>query len=120
MVSMGTTGEFGPDDFDRFAREAGDGLRKLLKQALDNPRATATWADLATSAARARTEPRREPEVIDAEPGVWGIVHTASGAVRVERVFATELDALRANQGNTDPQRSVRFLEFGVEIGSPD
>ncbi|MBM7366420.1 hypothetical protein [Gordonia hydrophobica] len=118
---MPTSNDFGPDDFDRFAREAGEGLRKLLRQALENPRATATWADIATSAARVKRpdpapEPIREPAVVDAEPGVWAIVRD-DGEPRVERVFSSELDALRANQGNTDPARSVRFLEFGARIG---
>ncbi|EGD56848.1 hypothetical protein [Gordonia neofelifaecis] len=116
---MATSNEFGPDDFDRFAREAGEGLRKLLRQALDNPRATATWADIAASATRPRTspEPARDVEVVDAEPGVWAIVRDDDGGARVERVFSSELDALRANQTNTDPSRTVQFLEFGVEIG---
>ncbi|ALG86910.1 hypothetical protein [Gordonia phthalatica] len=115
---MPTPNDFGPDEFDRFAREAGEGLRRLLRQALDNPRATASWADLAASAARPRkSEPSQEqtPTVVDAEPGVWAIVRDDDGP-RVERVFDSELAALRANQGNTDPTRTVRFLEFGVEL----
>lgn len=133
---MATTDDYGPndrgsDDFDRFAREAGDGLRRLLRQALENPRATATWADIAANAARSRPapdprrgprpeprpEPHREPQIIDADRGVWAVVGAGD---RVERIFATELDALRANQVNTDPQRGVRFLEFGSVIGDAE
>jgi hypothetical protein len=36
------------------------------------------------------------------------------GGARVEEVYATELDALRANQGNTDAGRKVRFLPYGI------
>ncbi|KJR05115.1 hypothetical protein ACK8HH_03900 [Gordonia sp. LUNF6] len=114
---MAASNDFGPDDFDRFAREAGEGLRKLLRQALDNPRTTLTWADIAASATRPRTspEPEQDAGIIDAEPGVWAIVRD-DGGPRVERVFATELEALRANQQNTDPARSVQFLEFGADL----
>lgn len=114
---MATSNDLGSDDFDRFAREAGDGLRRLLRQALENPRTTVSWADIAASATRPRpaAEPVKEPDVIDVDPGVWAIVREDNG-IRVERVFPSELEALRANQGNTDQTRSVRFLEYGSEI----
>ena len=35
------------------------------------------------------------------------------GGAQVEQVFATELDALRANKHNTDSNRRVRFLPMG-------
>lgn len=38
------------------------------------------------------------------------------GGARVEQVFATEIDALRANQYNTDPKRRVRFLPYGIAV----
>ena len=42
----------------------------------------------------------------------------------VEEVYATELDALRANKNNTDPTRRVRFLPYGIAVsvldGSPE
>ena len=40
----------------------------------------------------------------------------ADGDARVEQVFATELDALRANKHNTDSNRSVRFLPYGIPV----
>jgi hypothetical protein len=36
------------------------------------------------------------------------------GGARVEEVYATELDALRANKDNLDPKRKVRFLPYGI------
>ncbi|OPX14431.1 hypothetical protein B1964_15280, partial [Gordonia sp. i37] len=40
------------------------------------------------------------------------------GDARVEQVFATEIDALRANQHNTDPRRRVRFLPYGIAVSA--
>ncbi|MGB3604608.1 hypothetical protein [Gordonia sp. (in: high G+C Gram-positive bacteria)] len=135
---MATTDDFGPDDrgpddFDRFAREAGDGLRRLLRQALENPRATAAWADIAATAVRPRSaaesghssqvrpEPKTETQPVSsgAGNGVWAVVvsdGSPSSGARVERIFANELDALRANQTNTNPGRRVRFIEFDTAI----
>ena len=42
-------------------------------------------------------------------------VDAAGGAV-VEQVHPTELDALRANQDNTDNRRKVRFLPYGIAV----
>ena len=46
------------------------------------------------------------------------------GKAHVEEVYATELDALRANKNNTDPTRRVRFLPYGIAVsvldGSPE
>lgn len=39
---------------------------------------------------------------------------------RVEEVYATELDALRANKNNTDPARRVRFLPYGIAVSVLD
>jgi hypothetical protein len=35
-------------------------------------------------------------------------------------VYATELDALRANQSNTDTTRKVRFLPYGIAVSVLD
>jgi len=40
----------------------------------------------------------------------------ADGDARVEQVYATELDALRANKHNTDSNRRVRFLPYGIPV----
>lgn len=44
----------------------------------------------------------------------------ADGGARVEQVYATELDALRANKDNTDPKRKVRFLPYGIAVSVLD
>jgi len=52
---------------------------------------------------------------------VWAIYTVdADGGARVEQVYATELDALRANQGNLDPKRKVRFLPYGIAVSVLD
>ena len=47
-----------------------------------------------------------------------GSIYTVStdGGARVEEVYATELDALRANKNNTDATRKVRFLPYGIAV----
>jgi len=40
----------------------------------------------------------------------------ADGDARVEQVYATELDALRANKHNTESNRRVRFLPYGMPV----
>lgn len=52
---------------------------------------------------------------------MWAIysVHEDGGA-HVEEVYATELDALRANKHNTDPERRVRFLPYGIAVSVLD
>ena len=53
--------------------------------------------------------------------GVWVVYSVdAAGFARVEQVYRTELDALRAHKNNTDPSRSVRFLPYGVSVGVLD
>jgi hypothetical protein len=42
------------------------------------------------------------------------------GGARVEEVYATELDALRANQNSTDTTRRVRFLPYGIAVSVLD
>jgi len=52
---------------------------------------------------------------------VWAIyIADASGKAHVEQVYKTELDALRANKLNTDPNRSVRFLPYGIDVSVLD
>jgi len=65
-----------------------------------------------------RTRPETAGEAGD---GVW-VIYTVSadGGARVEEVYATELDALRANQGNTDETRKVRFLPYGMSVSVLD
>ncbi|BCZ21228.1 hypothetical protein MTY59_10830 [Mycobacterium senriense] len=66
--------------------------------------------------------PRRAPETAgEAGEGVWAIYTVdANGGARVEQVYATELDALRANKENVDPTRRVRFLPYGIAVSVLD
>ncbi|WP_068160028.1 hypothetical protein [Rhodococcus phenolicus] len=103
---------FDPDDIDRVIREAGDQFRQLQDQFvrfLGQPGGSA---------------PHRAPEpetTGSAGDGVWAVYSVdAAGLARVEQVYRTELDALRAHKNNTDPTRSVRFLPYGVSVGVLD
>ena len=42
------------------------------------------------------------------------------GDARIEQIYATELDALRANKHNTDSNRRVRFLPYGIAVSVLD
>ena len=49
--------------------------------------------------------------------GVW-VIYTVNdgGGAQIEQVYATELDALRANKHNVDSTRKVRFLPYGMAV----
>jgi hypothetical protein len=52
---------------------------------------------------------------------VWAIyIADDEGKAHVEQVYKTELDALRANKLNTDPNRNVRFLPYGIDASVLD
>jgi len=52
---------------------------------------------------------------------VWAIYTVGTdGDARVDQVYATELDALRANKNNVDPMRKVRFLPYGIGVSVLD
>ncbi len=121
---MDDYGRFGfdPEDFDRVIRDAGEGLRDVfdrISRFLTMPGERAGWSVLFEDLARrSRSEPETAGEAGD---GVWAIYTvTADGAARVEEVYATELDALRANKNNTDPTRKVRFLPYGIAVSVLD
>jgi hypothetical protein len=122
---MSSNGPFGfdPDDFDRVIREAGEGLRDAFAKLLDVTGERAGWSALFDEfTRRGRQEPETTGETGD---GVWAIYTVdTNGGAHVEEVFATELDALRANKSNTDPARKVRFLPYGIAVSvldaSPD
>ena len=42
------------------------------------------------------------------------------GDAQVEQIYATEVDALRANKHNTDSNRRVRFLPYGIAVSVLD
>ncbi|MGB3893418.1 hypothetical protein [Mycolicibacter sinensis] len=121
---MSDDGAFGFDaeDLDRVLREAGEGLRAAFDRfsgTFGSPGNRAGWGALfADLAHAARSGPPTTGETGD---GVWAIYTVGDdGAARVEQVFATEIDALRASQRNPDPKRKVRFLPYGIAVGVLD
>ncbi|WP_040801570.1 hypothetical protein [Nocardia higoensis] len=122
---MATNGPFGidPEDFERALREAGTELRGLLGKAgvyldrVDN----AGVGSLASLFGQFVQPERPRPPQPEGETtgetgsGVWAIYTIDdTGAARVDQVFPSELEALRAHRDNTDPGRRVRFLPYGV------
>lgn len=119
---MSNNGPFGfdPDDFDRMVREAGEGLRDALGGLFQQSGGRPTgWSVFFDQAAR-RTRP--EPETAgEAGEGVWAIfIISDDGTATVEQVYASEIEALRANKYNTDPKRKVRFLPYGIAVTALD
>lgn len=129
MTNNGPFG-FDPEDLDRFAREASEGLRDVLGQVAkgmsqrgnSNPLAS-MFGESMFSAAAQRTKPKApERETAgDTGDGVWAIyVVEEDGSARIDQVYDSELDALRAHKDNVDPSRRVRFLPYGVSVGVLD
>ncbi|MDV3126206.1 hypothetical protein M1247_14885 [Mycobacterium sp. 21AC1] len=116
---MSGNGPFGfdPDDLDRAAREAIDGLGKFFATSGER----GGWASLLDEVTRF-SKPRTEPETTgETGDGVWAIYTVDDGGdANIEQVFPTELDALRANKNNTDPTRRVRFLPYGIAVSVLD
>jgi hypothetical protein len=121
---MDDNGRFGfdPEDIDRVFRDASEGLRDAIEgisRFFTLPGDRTGWTGLFEDLARrTRTRPETAGEAGD---GVW-VIYTVSadGGARVEEVYATELDALRANQNNTDATRRVRFLPYGIAVSVLD
>ena len=121
---MGEYGAFGfdPDEFDRVIREGSEGLRDMFERVskfVAAPGARTGWSSFFEDLSR---RPRPEPETTgEAGDGVWAIYTVdANGGAHVEQVYATELDALRANKNNVDPKRKVRFLPYGIAVSVLD
>jgi hypothetical protein len=113
---------FDPEDIDRMIRDASEGLRDAFEgvsRFFTVPGDRAGWSSLFEDLARrSRTRPETTGEAGD---GVWAIYTvSADGGARVEEVYATELDALRANRNNTDATRKVRFLPYGIAVSVLD
>ncbi|CKN31556.1 putative transmembrane protein [Mycobacterium tuberculosis] len=121
---MGDYGPFGfdPDEFDRVIREGSEGLRDAFERIgrfLSSSGAGTGWSAIFEDLSR-RSRPAPETAG-EAGAGVWAIYTVdADGGARVEQVYATELDALRANKDNTDPKRKVRFLPYGIAVSVLD
>ena len=123
MTNSGPFG-FDPDEFDRLVREAGEGLRDMFSRVnsfLVTPGERSGWAAMFDEFSRSM-RPKAEPETAgEAGEGVWAIYAVQpDGGARVEEVYATELDALRANQHNTEATRKVRFLPYGIAVSVLD
>jgi hypothetical protein len=121
---VGEYGAFGfdPDEFDRLIREGSEGLRDVFERVgrfVGPGAAAAGWSSIFEDLTR---RPRPQPETAgEAGDGVWAIYTVdAEGGAHVEQVYATELDALRANKTNVDPKRKVRFLPYGIAVGVLD
>ncbi|MEV6139709.1 hypothetical protein AB0L63_27425 [Nocardia sp. NPDC051990] len=118
---MAPDGPFGidPEEFERALREAGIEFRDLLGKAAEYIDRTSgsTLAALLGQFQPERTRPPKPEGEITGETGsgVW-VVYSIDdvGEARVEQVFPSELEALRAHRDNTDERRRVRFLPYGV------
>jgi hypothetical protein len=113
---------FDPDEFDRVIRDGTEGLRDAFERIgrfVGAPGARAGWSAIFEDlAGRNRSAPETAGEAGD---GVWAVYTVdAEGGARVEQVYATELDALRANKDNLDPRRRVRFLPYGIAVSVLD
>lgn len=122
---MGTNGPFGfdPEDLDRVIREAGEGIRDFadrIGRFVDRPETHMPGSGAFEEFARRRPRAKQETSGASGD-GVWSIYTVdADGLARVEQVYATELEALRAHRNNTDPHRQVRFLPYGVTVSVLD
>jgi hypothetical protein len=121
---VGEHGGFGfdPEEFERMIREGSEGLREVVERVgrfVAAPGARTGWSSIFEDVSR---RPRPAPETAgEAGEGVWAIYTAdANGDARVEQVYATELDALRANKDNLDPKRKVRFLPYGIAVSVLD
>ncbi|MET3807823.1 hypothetical protein ABIB25_004850 [Nakamurella sp. UYEF19] len=108
---------FDPEDLDRVVRAAGEQLRGALGQfgLFGGAGQRSGWSGPGgDTGRRSRTVP--EPETTGATgDGVWVIYAVdGDGGAQIEQVYASELDALRANKHNTDATRKVRFLPYGI------
>lgn len=122
---MDNNGPFGidPDEFDRVVRETGEGLRSAFEQVgrIFSPE-KAGFGMLFDQFIQPTPRSRPQPETAgEAGDGVWAIfIADADGKAHVEQVYQNELEALRANKLNTDPNRNVRFLPYGIDVSVLD
>ena len=121
---MENNGPFGfdPEDLDRVVREAGEGLRDAFGRLLNNSPQAGGFGMLFDQFTRPTPRPRPQPETAgEAGDGVWAVyIADTAGKAQVEQVYKNELEALRANKHNTDPNRGVRFLPYGIDVSVLD
>lgn len=121
---MGEHGPFGfdPEEFDRVIREGSEGLRDVFERIGRFAAAPGARGGFSAFFDDLSRRPRSGPETAgEAGDGVWAIYTVdAAGGAHVEQVYASELDALRANKNNVDPKRKVRFLPYGIAVGVLD
>ncbi|MBF6145792.1 hypothetical protein A5780_02420 [Nocardia sp. 852002-20019_SCH5090214] len=119
---MANNGPFGidPEEFERALREAEVEFRDLLGKAagyLDRSTVNSLTSLFGqfVQPDRARTPEPDDATTGETGSGVWAVYSVDdAGEARVEQVFPTELEALRAHRDNTDERRKVRFLPYGV------
>ncbi|MFX0578698.1 hypothetical protein [Nocardia nepalensis] len=115
-----------PEEFERVLREMGIEFRDLLGKAseyIDRASATSLASLLDQFVQPGRTRPPKPEGETTGETGsgVWVIYSVDdAGEARVEQVFPSELEALRAHRDNTDERRRVRFLPYGVPATALD
>ena len=108
---------FDPQDLDRFLRGALGQFGKMLDASGQGGGGLpAMFGEMR------RATPSAERETTgDTGDGVWAIYTVNEhGSAQVEQVYADELDALRGNKHNTDSNRKVRFLPYGMPISVLD
>lgn len=114
---------FDPENIDRTARVVGEGIKDALRGLgglIDEFGFDTVHTTTLGSNGVSVSYPRRRTTG-DAGKGVWAIFVVGSdGSATVEQVYASELDALRANKSNTDSRRRVRFLPYGIAVGALD
>ena len=111
---------FEPEDVDRLLRGAGEQLRGAFGQLgnlFDKNGAGPGFSSFLDDVGRSPRRARDTATTGATGDGVWAVyLVDASGSAQIEQIHATELDALRANQHNTDEQRAVRFLPYGMPV----
>ena len=108
---------FDPQDLDRFLRGALGQFGKMMDASGQGGGLAGIFSEM-----NRRATPSVERETTgDTGDGVWAIYTVdGRGGAQVEQVYATELDALRGNKHNTDSNRKVRFLPYGMPISVLD
>lgn len=116
----------GPEEFERALREAGIEIRDLIGKAGEyvdrsGVNALASLFGQFVQPERPRTTKPEAETTGETGSGVWVIYSIVDdGEARIEQVFPSELEALRAHRDNTDERRRVRFLPYGVPVTALD